>query len=87
MANQTTARRLLAPDCTLTILCWLALWASVASAQAPYYIGATLHNFGGPGDGNIPMAGVIFDSHGNLYGTTLEGGSGCVLPGCGWFWS
>ena len=83
MANQTTARRLLAPDCTLTILCWLALWASVASAQAPYYNGATLHNFGGPGDGNIPMAGVIFDSHGNLYGTTLEGGSGCVLPGCG----
>jgi uncharacterized repeat protein (TIGR03803 family) len=33
-----------------------------------------LHSFGGPPDGAGPMAGVIFDKQGNLYGTTYEGG-------------
>jgi uncharacterized repeat protein (TIGR03803 family) len=35
-----------------------------------------LHNFSGTGaDGATPEAGVIFDSAGNLYGTTLSGGA------------
>jgi uncharacterized repeat protein (TIGR03803 family) len=35
-----------------------------------------LHSFaGGPTDGGTPWGGVIQDSKGNLYGTTLEGGS------------
>jgi uncharacterized repeat protein (TIGR03803 family) len=34
-----------------------------------------LHNFTGNADGGNPFAGVIRDSAGNLYGTTLEGGS------------
>jgi uncharacterized repeat protein (TIGR03803 family) len=34
-----------------------------------------LHRFNGK-DGDEPLAGVIFDSAGNLYGTTSEGGSG-----------
>jgi uncharacterized repeat protein (TIGR03803 family) len=39
-------------------------------------------------DGIHPQGGVIFDAHGNLYGTTTSGGSGtCLLngltPGCG----
>jgi hypothetical protein len=39
-----------------------------------YHFGATI------GDGNFPF-GVIFDSDGNIYGTTFEGGSGCS-PEC-----
>jgi len=49
-----------------------------------------LHSFtGSPGDGGRPVAGLIMDTAGNLYGTTAEGGSGTctviVVPvsGCG----
>ncbi len=47
-----------------------------------------LHEFDGTtvahsGDGDLPEAGVIYDSAGNLYGTTLFGGNGCGVPGCG----
>jgi uncharacterized repeat protein (TIGR03803 family) len=34
-----------------------------------------LHNFGGSGDGQLPQDGLIMDSKGNLYGTTLFGGN------------
>jgi uncharacterized repeat protein (TIGR03803 family) len=33
-----------------------------------------LHSFKGPPDGATPVAGVIMDAEGNLYGTTREGG-------------
>jgi uncharacterized repeat protein (TIGR03803 family) len=35
---------------------------------------ATLYNFTGASDGGDPQAGVIRDSSGNLYGTTVAGG-------------
>jgi uncharacterized repeat protein (TIGR03803 family) len=36
-----------------------------------------LHNFQDNGfDGNFPETGLVMDSHGNLYGTTPDGGSG-----------
>jgi len=42
-----------------------------------------IHNFnpseGGGGDGSNPVAGVVFDASGNLYGTTVDSGAG----GCG----
>ena len=39
---------------------------------------AALYSFTGGIDGAFPYAGVILDSAGNLYGTTLEGGAGGV---------
>ncbi len=35
-----------------------------------------LYSFQNAGDGEEPLGGLIFDSAGNLYGTTLDGGSG-----------
>jgi uncharacterized repeat protein (TIGR03803 family) len=37
----------------------------------------TLYSFGvsGSGDGNYPVAGLVFDNAGNLYGTTEDGGT------------
>jgi uncharacterized repeat protein (TIGR03803 family) len=35
-----------------------------------------LHNFGNGTDGSFPLAGLIFDASGNLYGTTEYGGGG-----------
>ena len=45
---------------------------------------SVLHAFTGP-DGNEPLGGVVFDSAGNLYGTTVLGGdlSSCGGLGCG----
>jgi uncharacterized repeat protein (TIGR03803 family) len=34
----------------------------------------TLYKFTGGGDGSVPYAGLLFDSKGNLYGTTSAGG-------------
>jgi len=42
-----------------------------------------LYNFTGGADGGEPQAGVILDAQGNLYGTTLLGGTGDCPEGCG----
>ncbi len=39
------------------------------------YIKTVLWSFGGSGDGSYPYGGLVFDSHGNLYGTTRQGGA------------
>jgi uncharacterized repeat protein (TIGR03803 family) len=65
------------------LLAFLAL-ASAQSTPAQTY--KVLHNFGGPGDGWEPLGTLVFDSNGNLYGTTEVGGySGprCYVLGCG----
>jgi uncharacterized repeat protein (TIGR03803 family) len=38
-----------------------------------------LYSFKGGSDGSRPWAGLIFDSKGALYGTTLEGGGGLLV--------
>lgn len=35
-----------------------------------------LHSFGSSTDGAIPLAGVVLDSAGNIFGTTFQGGTG-----------
>jgi len=42
-----------------------------------------LYNFQGGNDGGYPIAGVVFDAKGNLYGTTDIGGGGGCIGGCG----
>jgi uncharacterized repeat protein (TIGR03803 family) len=44
-----------------------------------------LYSFSGGADGKNPYGGVTFDGAGNLYGTTVSGGSGgvCSGDGCG----
>ncbi len=46
---------------------------------------STIHTFAGGADGAEPMAGLILDGSGNLYGTTEFGGGagGCTAGGCG----
>jgi uncharacterized repeat protein (TIGR03803 family) len=46
----------------------------------------TLYKFRGHKDGGAPYAGLVFDTAGNLYGTTIEGGNPggqCGASGCG----
>jgi uncharacterized repeat protein (TIGR03803 family) len=38
--------------------------------------GTTIYNFQGAPDGSNPIAGLVVDSLGNLYGTTMSGGAG-----------
>ena len=42
---------------------------------SPYGTETVLYNFGSGADGQNPYAGLIFDSSGNLYGTTVNGGA------------
>lgn len=49
------------------------------------YVHTVLYNFTSGPDGGQPYKGVTLDSQGNLYGTTVIGGSGgiCAGEGCG----
>lgn len=49
------------------------------------YCETVLHNFpGSSGDGDSPNSGLVLDNAGNLYGTTLIGGTSTSCPGgCG----
>ena len=48
------------------------------------YTETILHSFGSDNDGRYPFAGVVLDAAGNVYGTTIGGGSGGQCStGCG----
>jgi hypothetical protein len=49
--------------------------AALDAATAAAISESVLWNFGTPGDGENPIAGLIFDLRGNLYSTTFEGGT------------
>jgi uncharacterized repeat protein (TIGR03803 family) len=40
-----------------------------------HWVEKVLHNFNGKGDGNAVYGALIFDTAGNLYGTTFAGGA------------
>jgi uncharacterized repeat protein (TIGR03803 family) len=42
-----------------------------------------VHNFTGGSDGEAPAGGLVFDSSGNLFGTTESGGGNCDFGNCG----
>jgi uncharacterized repeat protein (TIGR03803 family) len=42
-----------------------------------------LHSFSGAPDGQYPVAGLLLDAAGNLYGTTAGGGCSTIVAGCG----
>jgi hypothetical protein len=68
-----------ATDLSLVLI--ILLFASPASAKWKEKV---LHSFQGGKDGSLPAGGVVFDSAGNLYGVTEEGGSGSCPPAqCG----
>lgn len=48
------------------------------------YTETVIHSFSGTdNDGRNPFSGLVMDAHGNLWGTTYLGGSGCGGSGCG----
>jgi uncharacterized repeat protein (TIGR03803 family) len=73
-----TRRKTVAPSLFFCVLSVLVLVAPLPAAST-YKV---LYTFGALPDGNVPSGGtgLVLDSAGNLYGTTLEGGTG---PGCG----
>jgi uncharacterized repeat protein (TIGR03803 family) len=57
---------------------------SLAGSALAAPVETVLYSFKGGSDGISPLAGLIADNHGALYGTTEIGGSGCPqYPGCG----
>jgi uncharacterized repeat protein (TIGR03803 family) len=67
----------------------LATFAAILSAASARAASAekVLYSFRGGSDGSYPIAGVVSDNVGNLYGTTTAGGSGSCSSadgiGCG----
>ncbi len=60
--------------------------ATICVAALCSWTETVLYRFSGGTDGASPRAGVVFDLAGNLYGTTLFGGSTsglCSVTGCG----
>jgi uncharacterized repeat protein (TIGR03803 family) len=50
------------------------------------WIYSILHQFTGGSDGAFPVAPVLIDGSGNLYGTAMLGGDGSCGDGCGVVW-
>lgn len=60
--------------CKRTNGCGVVFELSAPSHNDPEWTETVLYSFGASSDGGYPYAGVIFDSNGNIYGTTVQGG-------------
>jgi hypothetical protein len=56
---------------------------TLATSASAEWKEKVLYSFQGGNDGATPAGGVVFDSAGNLYGVTTDGGTSCPSPGCG----
>src|ERR1700689_327205 len=80
------------PKSPLSLALLSVILAVFAITSATAQTERVLHNFGNGTDGSFPLAGLISDTVGNLYGTTQQGGAynfGTVfemerLSGGGW---
>jgi uncharacterized repeat protein (TIGR03803 family) len=62
----------------------VGLVCGFASAQVRYNVLYTFGTNGGVDDGSSPNGGLVFDTVGNMYGTTyFGGGSSLCIDGCG----
>lgn len=71
--------------CVFLVVCSLQMFAQQAPYEPPTWTMHTLYMFTGYADGAGPLAGVVMDSAGDLYGTTWQGGNlnDCNGYGCG----
>jgi hypothetical protein len=70
------------PRSATCLLLWMVVLAFTSTASAEWKE-KVLHSFQRGNDGATPAGGVVFDSAGNLYGVTTDGGTSCPPPGCG----
>jgi hypothetical protein len=60
---------------TFRLFGWFIVVVALASAASAEWNEKVLYSFQGVPDGATPAGGVVFDKAGNLYGTTIDGGS------------
>src|SRR5271170_792077 len=58
-------------------------WGTIFKVDSTTWKETVLYRFSGGADGGYAFGGLVFDSAGNLYGTTAEGGSSNCSDGCG----
>jgi uncharacterized repeat protein (TIGR03803 family) len=70
----------IAASCVLAVI---GLRPVFSSGAAPASKEKVIYSFTGGADGGQPMSDLTIGADGNLYGTTSQGGVGCVGNGCG----
>jgi uncharacterized repeat protein (TIGR03803 family) len=73
LSGEYRLRKLLGAACATLSFAAVLGAAAAQPAQTPTF--TDLYNFTGAGDGGQPLAGLLRDAAGNLYGTTYSGGA------------